>query len=92
MTVTRRCSFGQSNLTVHSPDYEPSGHSARPNARSLRHEESGLKGLVLSVPGRDIPATSPGPEPGEERAPERECEPEQRPLPCSATSLGAEQD
>src|SRR5271157_5317225 len=34
---------------------------AIPYARSLRHEESGLRGLVLSVPGRDIPATSPAP-------------------------------
>src|SRR5271157_2017920 len=35
--------------------------TASPYARSLRHEESGLRGLVLSVPGRDIPATSPAP-------------------------------
>ena len=41
MTVTRRYSFGKSNLMVHSPRLRPGGHSARPNARSLRHEESG---------------------------------------------------
>ena len=32
-----------------------------PNARSLRREGSGLRGLMLPVSGRDIPVTTPAP-------------------------------
>src|SRR2546427_9653919 len=51
---------------VASPDPSPAqtqttSPTTSPNTRSLRHEESGLRGLVLSVPGWDIPVTSPAP-------------------------------